>query len=236
MPHSPKAPLAIVQLGIPPAAVSARVGEQADWFIQALNLQQGEYCIIRPHLGESLPDYATLSAAILSGSWAMVTDHADWSERTAAWIRGAIDYRLPLLGVCYGHQLMAYALGGTVADNPQGWERGRVIVEQFGNSDPLLASLPTQFPVWLSHRQTVLIPPQGAQVLARSPLDACQIIRYTPEALSVQFHPEFDAHIMAACQPADTAFAYDDSQAPDWARSVLVQFLHRAITPQVNVF
>lgn len=69
-----------------------------------------------------------LSAALLSGSWAMVTDRADWSERTAAWVRGAVADGLPLLGVCYGHQLMSYALGGNVGDNPAGWERGLIAV------------------------------------------------------------------------------------------------------------
>ena len=102
-------PLALIQLEVPPAEVAARIGEQPRWFIDALDLQPDEYLIVRPHLGESLPQFDQISGAILSGSWAMVTDHAEWSERSAAWVRAAIDAELPLLGVCYGHQLMAYA-------------------------------------------------------------------------------------------------------------------------------
>ena len=235
MSYSAIAPLAIIQLEVPPAAVSQQVGEQAQWFIQALQLQPGEYVVVRPHLGEQLPDYQQLSAAILSGSWSMVTDHADWSERTAAWVRGAIDAQLPLLGVCYGHQLMSYALGGQVADNPRGWERGLKTLDNLAPDDALLGALPAQFDAWLSHRQSVLQPPAGAQVLARSAIEDCQIIRYTPTALSVQFHPEFDAGIMTACLPAEVADDARRVQGTDWARSLLESFWREARQQQVKV-
>ena len=193
-------PLAIIQLEVPPPFVQEQVGEQHNWFVQALALNAEEYVVVRPDLGDNLPDPATISAAILSGSWAMVTDHADWSERTAAWIRTAIASQLPLLGVCYGHQLMAYALGGEVGDNPQGGEYGvqHLTLAAAHQHDPLLAALPSQFTAWLSHRQSVRVPPQGAQVLAGSAKDTCQIIRYSPQALSTQFHPEFTREIMLA--------------------------------------
>lgn len=226
-----KLPLAIIQLETPPPAVSDIVGDQQLWFVQALGLSAGEYIVVRPDLGETLPDPATISAAILSGSWAMVTDHADWSERTAAWIRYLVEQQLPLLGVCYGHQLMAYALGGKVGDNPQGWERGLQQLEASParQSDPLLASLPTRFSAWLSHRQSVLVAPPGAQVLAHSALEPCQIIRYTPQALSVQFHPEFTGEIMTACLQSSLGEAQAhtlmrNQPEPEWPRQLLQDF------------
>ncbi len=114
-------PFAIIQFETPPEGVMTRVGEQQHWFMAATGLPPENWLIVRPDLGEALPEPASLSGAILTGAWAMVTDHAEWSERTAAWIRSAMDHQLPLLGVCYGHQLMAYALGGQVGDNPRGW-------------------------------------------------------------------------------------------------------------------
>ncbi|EOS93212.1 glutamine amidotransferase [Erwinia tracheiphila] len=223
-------PLAIIQLESPPEAVLARAGEQYHWFVAALGLKEGEFIVVRPDLGETLPDPACVTAAILTGSWAMVTDHADWSERTAAWIRSAVDNGLPLLGVCYGHQLMAYALGGQVADNPKGWERGQQRLEtQPGcQYDPLLSQLPGQFNAWLSHRQSVLKPPAGATVLATSALDACQIIRYSPSALSFQFHPEFTAEIMMAClpdRPQENGVMQESE--PVWPRRLLQAFLQQ---------
>lgn len=222
-------PLAIIQLETPPLAVSDQVGEQQHWFIAALNLAPDEYIVVRPDLGEALPEPESISAAILSGSWAMVTDHADWSERTAAWIRSAVEQSLPLLGVCYGHQLMAYALGGLVDDNPRGWERGLKPLElkECSAHDPLLSQLPRHFSAWLSHRQSVLQAPPGAQVLATSAQDDCQIIRYSPQALSVQFHPEFTGEIMTAClqnsQPSLSSLM-THQQEPAGARQLLYSF------------
>ncbi len=157
----------------------------------------------------------------------MVTDHADWSERSAVWIRAAMDHGLPLLGVCYGHQLMAYALGGEVADNPNGWERGLLPINCMPEAqrDPLLKKLPQDFSVWLSHRQSVISAPQQAQVLAASARDGCQIVRYSPQALSVQFHPEFSRHIMNVCMPKGcTEDGANAMEGKDWARELLVAF------------
>ncbi|MBD8213313.1 glutamine amidotransferase [Erwinia persicina] len=224
-------PLAIIQLESPPGAVSARVGEQAQWFVAALELSASDYIVVRPDRGEALPDVHAISAAILSGSWAMVTDRADWSERTAAWVRHAVAEQLPLLGVCYGHQLMSYALGGNVGDNPAGWERGavRVTGDARMRQDPLLSALPDRFTAWLSHRQSVLTPPVGAQVLARSPQDGCQIIRYSAQALSVQFHPEFTPEIMTAClqnslSEVEVARLMTAQPVPQWPARLLGDF------------
>ncbi|WP_292971977.1 glutamine amidotransferase [Pantoea sp. UBA4549] len=216
-------PLALIQLEVPPPQVVAKTGEQPAWFIDALQLQPDDYIIVRPHRGEALPGWQEIGGAILSGSWAMVTDHAGWSERTAAWIRGAMEAQLPLLGVCYGHQLMAYALGGEVGDNPRGWERGLQTVTRTA-SDPWLDGLPAHFSAWLSHRQSVLAPPPQATILACSAQDDCQVLRYSPQAFSVQFHPEFSREIMTACTPAgvepDSAVMGDT----DWARTLLHRF------------
>ncbi len=237
MPQHAQRPLAIIQLEAPPQPVSDKVGDQTQWFIRALQLSPQTYRVVRPHLGEALPDAQQVSAAILSGSWAMVTEHADWSERTAAWIRTMMEKQFPLMGVCYGHQLMAYALGGTVADNPRGWERGLRAIDQHAqaSADPMLSTLPPRFSAWLSHRQSVLQAPVGAQVLAYSSLDACQVIRYNAQAFSVQFHPEFDEEIMAACSPADTVDKHAAMRGSDWARSLLLRFWQQAqLAPQAD--
>ena len=221
-------PFAIIQFETPPEDVMARVGEQQHWFMAATGLPPENWLIVRPDLGEALPEPASLSGAILTGAWAMVTDHAEWSERTAAWIRSAMDHQLPLLGVCYGHQLMAYALGGQVGDNPRGWEGGvqQITCREGYANDALLGTLPAQFSAWLTHQQSVLQPPSGARVLASSALDPCQIIRYSPQALSVQFHPEFTSTIMAACQQnSQRAEAPDDlPPEPTWPLQLLQTF------------
>ncbi|WP_413741809.1 glutamine amidotransferase [Sodalis sp. RH15] len=227
------APLAIVQMGEPPTAIAAEVGEQYQWFVDRLGLESHEYVLIRPYRGDRLPDPDRISAAIITGSWSMVTDHAPWSEITAAWIRGVHALELPLLGICYGHQLIAYALGGVVADNPRGWEGGlqQVRITARADDDPLLGGLPGQFAVWLSHLQTVLRPPAEARVLAVSPRDDCQIIRYSPQTFSLQFHPEFSRSLMASCLRHSTRSGAKEQLAslqsqtePEWPALILQRF------------
>ena len=97
--------------------------------------------------------------------------------------------------------LMAHALGGTVDYHPLGREVGchQVVLAAAAKNDDFFADMPEQFGAYLTHEQSVLVPPPGATVLARSDHDAHQILRYGPKALSVQFHPEFTAPLMAAC-------------------------------------
>ena len=197
----PRRPLAILQMGRPPEDLRATHGEQADWVTAALAGVNTPLAVIHPADGEALPDPAALRGAVLTGSWAMVTDRAPWSERTAQWLRAAMDTQLPLLGICYGHQLMAHAFGGEVDYHPRGREVGLHPVRRLpaAAADPLLAGLPEHFPAHLTHEQSVLRPPAGAIVLAGTAHDPHQILRYGPRALSVQFHPEFTAGLMDAC-------------------------------------
>lgn len=188
-------PLLVVQMGYPPAILQDSIGDQAAWFTQAL----GPSCpvrVVRPFLGEILPEVHELSAVVISGSWSMVTDHEPWSDATGAWVRMLMDNHVPLLGICYGHQLMSWALGGEVGYHPKGAEVGQKTVRRIPTNDPLLNDFPASFSAFLTHEQSVLTPPPGAEVLGCSDHDAHQIIRYSPEALSVQFHPEFSGQIM----------------------------------------
>ena len=190
-------PLLLVQMGHPPTDIRTAVGEQPDWFKTALG-DVGPIKVVCPFEGERLPAAGTFSGAVISGSWAMVTDHEEWSERTANWLREIIGAGVPVLGVCYGHQLMAYALGGAVDYHPQGSEVGQIAVSlnDAARHDPLLEGLPNSFDTFLSHEQSVLTLPSCAVVLAASSHDPHQIIRYSSTALSVQFHPEFSAPVM----------------------------------------
>ncbi|WP_435930342.1 glutamine amidotransferase [Dryocola sp. BD613] len=190
-------PLLLVQMGHPPEDIRAAVGEQPQWFFAALG-EAGPVQVVCPFAGEALPAVGTFRAAVITGSWAMVTDRAEWSERTAEWTREIVLAGVPVLGVCYGHQLMAWALGGVVDYHPQGSEVGQIAVTLNAGAqhDPLLHDLPHTFDCFLSHEQSVITPPPGAVVLGASSHDPHQIIRYSPTALSVQFHPEFTALVM----------------------------------------
>lgn len=191
--------LLLVQTGEAPESIHARFGGFADWFRAAMRIEPERMRTVRVAAGEFLPSPHAIAGAVITGSASMVTDRADWSERTAGWIRDAIDAKTPLFGVCYGHQLMAYALGGSVGWLPAGREIGtRTITLRGRDSGDWLSGLPATFPAHTTHRQSVLEPPPGVEVIASSELDPHQLLRYAPHALSTQFHPEFSAAVMRA--------------------------------------
>lgn len=193
-------PVLIIRTGRAPDAIRARHGDFPHWFRLGAGLQLQQLQVVDVTAGEALPPPREVAGAMITGSAAMVTERAAWSERTAGWIRDAMDAALPLFGVCYGHQLMAHALGGRVDYLPGGREIGTQPIELMPTlaHDPLALALPAGFRAHTTHEQSVLEPPRESTVLARSARDPHQLLRYGTNAISVQFHPEFNAEVMRA--------------------------------------
>lgn len=187
-------PFLIIKTGGTFAETVADHGDFEDWTRLGLGLAKAEVMIVAVHEGEPLPEPTSCCAAVITGSHAMVTERAPWIEQTACWLRQAVAAGLPLLGICFGHQLLADALGGRAGWNPRGRELGTVAVEltEQGRLDPLLGGLPESFPAHVSHRQSALSLPPGATLLASSALEPHQAFRFG-SCWGVQFHPEFAA-------------------------------------------
>ena len=190
-------PFLILETGQPVPSLR-RYGRFPHWIRVAAGLEQADTVVVNVEHGEALPERHGFAGVIVTGSAAFVTDHAEWSERSAAWLREAAHAGMPLFGICYGHQLLAHALGGEVAYNPAGRESGTIELELAAPAaaDPLFAGLPTRFPAHATHLQTVLRAPEGATVLARSVQDNCHAFRWGQHTWGVQFHPEFATHHM----------------------------------------
>jgi GMP synthase (glutamine-hydrolysing) len=235
------APVLIVQMSVPPEDLRRQVGEQLDWFNALLEELPVEPACVRPHLGEPLPGASRVCAAIISGSWSMVTDRADWSERTAQWIREMHAAHVPLFGVCYGHQLIAHALGGRVDYLPGGRELGvhTVQLSPEGRTHPRLAHFPDAFSAILSHEQSVLDLPPDARVLAGTKRDPHQILHYGGETWSSQFHPEFTPELLATClerkrgfletEGLDVTALIDALETTPTAARLLLEFVKRSL-------
>lgn len=226
-PHVPK-PLVIFKVGSTYPDIAAELGDFEHWIAAGLPGDAPPVVVVDPRAGDPLPDAAGLAGAIVTGSHSMVTDREPWSEQMAAWLRGAVAAELPVLGICYGHQLLAHALGGEVSNHPQGVELGTVEVARTdaAQNDPLFAALPARFAAQSAHRQSVRRLPEGAVLLAGNTFEAHHAYRVGPSAWGVQFHPEFSAaataaYVRAVGDPAAPAPFVGPSDA---AASVLQRF------------
>jgi GMP synthase (glutamine-hydrolysing) len=141
------------------------------------------------------PGLEQAGALVLTGSPASVTERAPWMLALEAFLRHAVALHRPVLGICFGHQILAQALGGEVVRNPRGREIGTIEVERLGE-DPILDGLGPRFFANATHVDTVGRLPTGATRLARSALDEVAAFR-VGSALGVQFHPEIDGSVMA---------------------------------------
>lgn len=201
MGHKTRKPLAIFKAGSTWPAMAARHGDFEDWLKRSMGLEASRHTtVVAVATGAPLPPPAALAGAIITGSHAMVTDRPAWSEALAGWLREAVPTGLPVLGICYGHQLLAHALGGEVANLEPEPEVGTICVAltEASHDDPLFHDLPARFPAHASHVQSARRLPDDAVHLARSQREPHHAFRVGPRAWGVQFHPEFDTEAMRA--------------------------------------
>lgn len=189
--------VALIKTGCTLEQIKPQHGDFEDWFANGLGVPG--LLQIDVFRNQQLPEPENLAGIIITGSPAVVSARLDWSERTATWLRKVVQMGIPVLGVCYGHQLLAHALGGRAGRNPAGRQIGTVKAQMVGKykNDPLLGHLPRSFSAQASHSEVVLELPPGAERLAKSPLDDNFAIRFAENVWGVQFHPEFSAQVIS---------------------------------------
>lgn len=194
--------LVIIKAGSTIPSLRQQPGDFRSWILAGMNLSATDprVSVVDVTAGQPLPDYDGLAGVVVTGSHEMVTDRLPWSERTAAWLPGLADRRIPTLGICFGHQLLAHAFGGEVAANPRGRSFGSIDVTLCPEAaaDPLLGGLPSPMKVYVSHTQSVTELPPGAKRLATSLHDPNHAFVIAGCMWGVQCHPEFDAEIATA--------------------------------------
>jgi len=132
-------------------------------------------------------DFA-FDAVVVTGSRSSVYWDRDWIRPLVEYVAEADERGLPLLGVCYGHQVVATALGGRVEDMGA-YEIGYREITKV-TDDELLAGVPETFTAFTTHSDTVAELPPGATLLAENDYGVHAFRRGT--AWGVQFHPEYD--------------------------------------------
>ncbi|ELZ95082.1 GMP synthase [Haloferax mucosum ATCC BAA-1512] len=135
-----------------------------------------------------LPDHFEYDGVVITGSSSSVYWDDEWIRTLVSWVADADDRELPILGVCFGHQVLAAALGGTVEDMGE-FELGYSEIDRTA-SDDLLAGISDRFTVFTSHGDVVTELPPGAERLAENEFGVHAFRRN--HAFGVQFHPEYD--------------------------------------------
>jgi GMP synthase (glutamine-hydrolysing) len=205
-----------------------RFGDYDDWFARALAPAGARTSVYDVTAGPP-PSPDTADGWLITGSRSSVTVPEPWAEHLFDWIREAAGREAPVLGVCYGHQVICAALGGTVARHAHGWEIGTVEIEltEAGRRDPLFKDFPDRFLVQSTHEDHVESLPPGAAVLAGNDHSPIQAAAIGSTVRTVQFHPEVTTPIAAdfvAQRRHLLAHSPAVAEAP-WGARVLTNFL-----------
>ncbi|KOX95982.1 type 1 glutamine amidotransferase [Halorubrum tropicale] len=151
-----------------------------------------DVAVYKPSEGEFPPSVSAsgwrFDGVVISGSQTSAYDDRDWIHELTEWIRRVHLADVPTLGICWGHQFLAQALGGRVVDMGE-YELGYERVVRLGE-DPLFRGLPERFTSFETHSDRVAELPPGAATLARNGFGV-QAFRLG-NTYGVQFHPEYD--------------------------------------------
>ena len=204
--------LAILETGRPPAALTTRFGDYPAMFATMLG-PEFELEVFDVQSGE-LPTESEHAAYLITGSPAGVYDDLPWIAPLLHFIRTVTDTKL--VGICFGHQALAEALGGKVEKSNKGWgiglQRYAIDRRQPWMDGESAISVPA------SHQDQVVIQPPNTQVVASSDFTPFAGFAWTDRpAISFQFHPEFEPDYAKAL----IAQRHDRLPSPDAATASL---------------
>mmetsp|Transcript_11684 Transcript_11684/g.18334 ORF Transcript_11684/g.18334 Transcript_11684/m.18334 type:complete len:350 (+) Transcript_11684:46-1095(+) len=141
------------------------------------------------------PDWSQVDAVIISGSAASVNDSEEWIDRLCQEVKGLSDSGKRVLGVCFGHQIVAKALGGQVGAHPKGMQVGPREFRVSAEGERALRWPNPTYRLRVSHSDMVTKMPPGALSLGLSPECAVEGMLIGSNVLSLQGHPEFGTEI-----------------------------------------
>ncbi|MBN9314928.1 MAG: gamma-glutamyl-gamma-aminobutyrate hydrolase family protein [Devosia sp.] len=185
--------LTIIQTGDVPAPLRPRFGAYPPMFKRMFDEagQHFDYETVPVFDGAGFPDPTRVEVILITGSAAGVYEDHAWLEPLRAFIRSAYAANTPMLGICFGHQIMADALGGDVRKSARGWGLGRHTYAVKSRPDFLATDLPA-LSIACSHQDQVITPPGEADVFLGSDFTPnAGLVYKNGKALSLQPHPEF---------------------------------------------
>ena len=187
--------LAILEAGAPPDALIARFGRYPAMFRRLLG-DDIDYADYDAAAGELPIDPAAHDAYLVTGSPAGVYEPLEWIAELLAFLRG-VGGGARLVGICFGHQALAQALGGHVEKSAKGWGVGLhtspIVRREPWMDDAVSVAIPA------SHQDQIVMPPPNAEVIASSAFTPYAALAWLDRpAISFQFHPEFSPEFARA--------------------------------------
>lgn len=204
----------IIETGRAPGRLSEDFPRYPDMFISLMREADANLAFDTVALldGAALPSPSACEAILITGSPFGVYDDTPWMNPLRAFIRDAFAARRPMIGVCFGHQIIADAMGGDVRKSPKGWGLGRHtyrIVEHRGWMPEATPSVSLS----VSHQDQVIAPPPGAVTLASSAhTDHAMLAYRDAPVISIQGHPEFSDTFVSALYSARRGKTLTDEQ------------------------
>jgi len=211
--------LGILETGIPPADLLPRFGDYPAMFSALLgpDIETRTYKALAGELPQAVDE---CDAYLITGSATGVYDDQPWIAPLAEFLRAAKG-KVPLVGICFGHQLMAEAFGGEVIKSPKGWGIG-LQRYQVARHEPWMDEV-EEIAIPASHQDQVVRLPPGASVCLASEFAPYAGLTYDADrAISFQGHPEFDPGYGTALAQSRRGTRYTEAEA-DTAIASLTQ-------------
>lgn len=187
--------IGILETGKPPGTLLARFGGYPGMFADLLgpDFEITSYDVEAGELPAS-PDPP--EAYLVTGSPAGVYDDLPWMTPLTEFLRAAKG-RAKLIGICFGHQIMAEAFGGKVEKSKRGWGVGLQTLDVCGTATFLGGERSVSIPA--SHQDQIVVQPPATGVIAANAFSPYGVLAYEDQpALSMQFHPEFSPEFAKA--------------------------------------
>ena len=179
--------IGILQAGHSPDELRETVGDYGEMFTRLLGGHGFDFEIFSVVDGIFPPDLDAADGWLITGSkYGAYEDH-DWIPPLEQLVRDIRDKGQPLVGVCFGHQIIAQALGGKVEKFDGGWSVGR---QEYDFGDEKMA-----LNAW--HQDQVTVLPEEAEVIASTDFCANAALVYGDQILTIQPHPEFTSELVA---------------------------------------
>lgn len=180
--------IGILQTGHSPEGLVADFGDYGDMFEALLGGRDFEfqvYSVVDGTFPDSIHD---AEGWLITGSRHGAYEDLPWIPPLEEFLRAAYDANVPIVGICFGHQILAQALGGKVEKYKDGWSVGPTDYHLKDGKNVTLSA-------W--HQDQVTVKPAEAEVLASTPFCEYAMLAYGKKALTIQPHPEHTPEFVA---------------------------------------